>query len=106
MHEYKAEVIRVVDGDTVDLNIDLGMRVWTRQRIRLLGIDAPEKRGDSRVEGHASLGYLQQLLYQMPVIVRTEKTGKFGRWLGTLYVNGIDINQKMIDDGHAVEYGK
>jgi micrococcal nuclease len=105
MFEYKATVLRVVDGDTVDISIDLGLKIFTTQRIRLYGINAPELRTP---EGPAAR---QRLMELMPIgseiIVRTvkDKTEKFGRYLGVFIDHdGNQINQKMVDEGHAVHY--
>jgi len=106
-YKYKAKVIRVVDGDTLWVEIDLGMRISKRERIRLLGINAPETRGDSRPEGIEAKKYLISLIQKNggSVFVETSKEGKYGRWLGVLYDNdGNDMNQAMIDAGHAVPY--
>lgn len=109
-YRYKATVSRVVDGDTVDLIIELGFHMTTKQRIRLLGIDAPEIRGSEKEAGRKSTAYLAGLLMKDggEIEVETVKTGKFGRWLGLLYVDGLEssINTEMIKAGHAVEYAK
>ncbi|WP_223479354.1 thermonuclease family protein [Oricola indica] len=108
---YRAEVVRVVDGDTVDLDIDLGFYVWLRsQRIRMVGINAPEPKGKTREVGRAATEFLESLIVGKTVIVRTYKArdgsdakGKYGRWLARIYVDGVDVSQAMIDAGHAVE---
>ena len=107
MHEYRATVIRVIDGDTVDVDIDLGFYMTTRQRIRLAHIDAPEKRGASKAAGLAATEFLKAILdTDQPVFIRTSKQGKFGRWLGELWFEEAfnSINQLMIDTGHALPY--
>lgn len=107
---YRAEVVRVVDGDTVDVDIDLGFYIWIRkQRVRLLDIDAPEVKGNSKVAGLAASEFLKNLVDGKTVIIRTAK-GKdgadrddsFGRWLGTIYLDGLDVNQELMRAGHAV----
>lgn len=106
MYTYKAIVIRVVDGDTVDFNVDLGFRTYMTLRFRLLDIDAPEKhRGQ---EGwQESKEHLEMLLDDDLVILQTQKDpDNFGRWLCTIYKNEVNINQQMIDDGFAVKYAK
>ncbi len=109
---YRAQVTRIVDGDTIDVDIDLGFYIWIRrQRIRLLGIDAPEVKGETKVAGNAAAEYLTSLIEEKTVILRTVK-GKddsdrhdsFGRWLGTIYLGGVDINNEMLRAGHAVPY--
>ncbi len=109
---YRAHVVRVVDGDTIDVDIDLGFYIWIKkQRIRLVEIDAPSMRGKDREAGLAAASYLTDLIDGKVIIIRTikgpdggEKRGKFGRWLGRIYLDGIDINQHMIDVGHAEAY--
>ena len=108
MYEYRAKIIKVIDGDTVDVDIDLGFgMVYKKQRVRLMGIDTPESRTRDLVEklfGKASKKHLKELLSEGGISLVSHDKGKFGRILGELYVNGVSINQKMIDDYHAVEY--
>ena len=107
-YRYRATLRRVIDGDTVDCEVDLGFGIQTRQRFRLLGINAPEKRRPTYEAGIAAKQHLESLLELYGLAeVRTHKdrTGKYGRMLATLIgVHGselIDLNQRMIDDGHA-----
>lgn len=110
MYEYPVKVLRVVDGDTVDVDIDLGFGVWMRkQRIRMLGIDTPESRTrdkEEKVYGLAAKAFLKEALKQGPVTLRTVKDGKgkFGRILGEFIVNNININEFMIVNYHGVAY--
>ena len=109
---YRATVERVVDSDTIDVDIDLGFYTWLKsQRIRMVGIDAPEPKGETRSEGLESTAFLKDLIEGKEIIIRTFKAkdggdekGKWGRWLGRIYLNGLDLNQHMIDTGHAVVY--
>ena len=107
---YKCEVTRVVDGDTVDVDIDLGFGVWLRkQRIRMLGIDTPESRTrdlEEKKYGKAAAAFLKEQIEKGKVSLRTSKDGKgkFGRILGELFVDGTNINQLMIEKHHAVAY--
>ena len=106
---YAADLVRVVDGDTVVLDIDLGCGMWLRgEHCRLHGIDAPEKRGEEKLQGLRSLSHLLHILDdvdQLSIRTHMDKKGKFGRWLVELWTDkGIDINQKMITDGYAVRY--
>lgn len=112
---YRATVVRVVDGDTVDVDIDLGFYVWLKnQRIRLVGINAPEPRGKTKKSGKRSSKYLKKLIEGKEIIIRTIKSKKdkgdrkdsFRRWLGVLYLNGMDVNQHMIERGYAEVYVK
>jgi len=110
MFEYKCKVTNVVDGDTVDVDIDLGFGVWLRdQRIRLYGIDTPESRTSDPFEklyGKAATEFLKKWLDGGDVTIKTHKDerGKFGRILGELWVFDTNVNKKMIEEHHAVEY--
>ena len=113
MYTYKAKLMRVVDGDTVDAEIDLGFGVFMKQRIRLYGINTPESRTrdlEEKERGLAAKARLTELLGKEFVVETIlNKRGKFGRILGTLHVNKDDgstqnINQTLVEEGHAVEY--
>ncbi len=109
MYEYKATIIRVVDGDTCDVDIDLGFDVWVRrQRIRLFGIDTPECRTRNKAEkAHGMLAkkYVQTALKLGGVYaLRTREKGKFGRYLGEIKVGRTTINKLLIKEKLAVAY--
>jgi len=113
MFEYKVKVTRVVDGDTVDADIDLGFDIIYKERIRLFGIDTPESRTRNRKEkvlGLASKARLKALCseYKSSLILRTSKDGKgkFGRILGSLIPegSGTTLNDILIEEGHARPY--
>lgn len=109
MFRYRAKIIRVVDGDTVVAWVDLGFSTYVKQTLRLFGIDAPEMRGKDKLEGRKATSHLGMLISaHEPTIVQTvrDKTGKYGRYLATLLGGEglVDINQRMVDDGHAVKY--
>ena len=117
MYEYKCKILRVVDGDTVDVDIDLGFGVWMhKESVRMMGIDTPESRTRDRVEkafGIASKDRLKELLPIGSIqVLKTEidrsgedKKGKFGRILGDFLV---DDNRRctdiLVEEGHAVAY--
>lgn len=111
---FVKRLIKIVDGDTVDIEIDLGFDLTKKERVRLGGIDTPESRTkdlEEKAMGLEAKDYLTTLLEGAPeLIVTTEKDGKFGRMIGTLYMSsecveaGESINQAMIDDGFAWEY--
>ena len=107
MYNYKAIVTRVVDGDTVIVDIDLGFGVWLKeQSVRLAKINTPEIKGSARIEGIAAKDFLSKLILNKWVQIRTEKGHeKYGRWLATILLeedkNLIDINSKMVQEGHA-----
>lgn len=112
MYEYAAEVIRVVDGDTAWLRVDLGFTVHVDVNFRLLGINAPEIVGAQRAAGAAAKQHLVDLLAQGTLTIRSEKplkTDKYGRWLADITVtrpdgSSFNANQQMIADGHAVSF--
>jgi micrococcal nuclease len=107
MYVYKAKLDRVVDGDTVDANIDLGFDISINKRIRLAGIDTPETRTrnkEEKIKGLASKSRLIELLKDGTFILESKEVGKYGRVLGTLHVNDININKTLVKEGFAVEY--
>ena len=110
MYEYCCQVTRVVDGDTVDANIDLGFDISYFSRIRLFGIDTPESRTrnkDEKLRGLLAKEYIVNALANgKEIVVKTalEKKGKYGRVLGSLVVDGLDLNQDMIAKHLAVAY--
>lgn len=114
MYEYRVKkVTGVVDGDTIDVDIDLGFSVSFSQRVRLAGIDTPESRTTDKAEkvlGLEAKEYLKSKLKDAKVVViKTEKpdsSEKYGRILGWLYLDGntVSINDQMIEDGYAWGY--
>ena len=111
MYEYRAKIIKVIDGDTVDVDIDLGFgMIFSKQRIRLYGIDTPESRTRDKEEkfyGKLAAQFLKdQCKKGSCITLRTylDKKGKFGRILGEIIVDGVNINQLMIEEHMAVEY--
>jgi micrococcal nuclease len=114
LYHYKAEVISVYDGDTVTLMIDQGMKHFARVKVRLVGINTPEIRTtdlEEKERGYSAKNFLKELIGGKTVIVHTVKKGKFGRWLGVLWLYeedmtelGQSLNDLMIQEGHAVAY--
>jgi micrococcal nuclease len=109
MFYYKVEVLKIVDGDTIDVRIDLGFNVWHKCRVRLMGINAPESRTtdkEEKVRGIAAKAWLKNVLEmtKSPIEMQSHGTGKYGRVLGEIFINGININELMVKEGHAVEY--
>ena len=100
---YHAEVIKVVDADTIDCVIDLGFNVSTTQRLRLYGINAWETRGAERERGLLAKAWLIAQLEGQQLLIETQKDkqGKYGRYLATLYVNDVNLNVAMVHAGHA-----
>ena len=120
MYEYKCKIRKVVDGDTVDIDIDLGFNVWLNdERVRVMGIDTPESRTRDKVEkkfGLAAKARLKSLLGKNPVLKTQiskkgeDMRGKFGRVLGDfdVYCATTDAwrpaTQILVEEGHAVPY--
>ena len=109
MYEYNATIRYIVDGDTVDVDIDLGFDVWLRnQRIRLYGIDTPECRTRNKAEkahGLLAKDYVEKTLKLGEVyLLRTQEKGKFGRYLGEIKVGRTTINALLIKELLAVPY--
>ena len=110
---YVKKVSKVVDGDTIDVDIDLGFDISFSSRVRLAGIDTPESRTSDKLEkslGLESKTYLKNAIEAAKtVVIKTEKmdsSEKYGRILGWVFLDGSDvsINQKMISDGYAWGY--
>jgi micrococcal nuclease len=114
MYEYRTKVVRVVDGDTVDVDIDLGFGVWLRkERVRLYGVDTPESRTRDKEEkkyGLAAKDFLVEKLGDSPILKTTKDgKGKFGRILGEFLVDDGEgrtrsVNDWLISEHHAVRY--
>ena len=113
MYEYKCELIKVVDGDTVDVLIDVGFSTYRKERVRLYGINAPESRTrnkEEKVKGLAAKARLKDILKEFGkhFIIKTEidKKGKYGRILGQIFNIEMDscANDMLVAEGHAVEY--
>ena len=102
MFEYNAKLDRVIDGDTVDAMIDLGFNTWVHKRIRLLGIDAPETRTrdlKEKAQGFATKERLEGLLEAANgmFVLRSHGVGKYGRCLGTIFIEEQNINKLLIE---------
>ena len=110
MYEYKCKMVKVVDGDTIDVDIDLGFGVWMRnQRIRMHGIDTPESRTrdlEEKKYGLAAKDFLLKWTNAGGLTLKTHKDdrGKFGRILGEIWCFDTNVNEKMIEEHHAVRY--
>lgn len=110
MYEYKIkEVTRVVDGDTIDVIIDLGFSIFIKSRIRLAGINAPETRTldmNEKEKGLDAKFWLEKELKDQEIIIRTTKEEKYGRMLGYLHTknHSLTVNERMILEGFAEKY--
>tara|TARA_B100000035_G_scaffold61047_1_gene49224 strand:- start:70 stop:528 length:459 start_codon:yes stop_codon:yes gene_type:complete len=114
MYEYKAKVVKIVDGDTVDVDIDLGFGVTLKdERVRIMGIDTPESRTSDKVEkvfGLAAKERVKQLI-EKDTVLKTfaakdgeDMKGKFGRILGDFIIGDKMLTEILIEEGHAVKY--
>ena len=114
MWTYRCNVLKVVDGDTVDVDIDLGFGIWQKnERVRIMGIDTPESRTRDKIEkkfGLAAKARLKSLLGPKPVLRTTiskkgeDMKGKFGRVLGDFLIEDKPVSEIMCQEGHAVAY--
>jgi len=108
MYEYRVKSVeRVVDGDTVDVILDLGFGLFKKERVRIAGIDTPEKRTRNAEEkrlGYDATEYAERWFAEGDIVTRTEKDGKYGRMLGWCYKDGKCFNHQIVEDGYAFVY--
>ena len=106
MYNYKAKIIAVYDGDTVTAQVDLGFNHFQIMKLRLYGIDTPELRGEEREQGLIVRDIVRAMILDKEVEIDTykDKQGKFGRYLATIKIDGLDLNQWLVDNGHATVY--
>ena len=109
LYTYRAYVTKVYDGDTVTLDIYCGFGVvLQKQTIRLIRINTPEVRGETKQAGIRSRDALKEKILNKWVVLKThkDKKGKFGRWLGEIWIDGICINDWLLNEGYAKAYQK
>lgn len=107
MYEYKGELIKVIDGDTVDILVDLGFNLLHKIRVRLDGINTPESRTSDlreKAEGLRAKKFTKNFLEGNAISIFTMKTGKYGRYLARLKVNGVDLADSLLGAELAREY--
>ena len=115
MYEYKCKVKRVVDGDTMDVILDLGFDILHSVRVRLAGIDTPESRTrdlDEKARGKLSKAYLKESIKGKKIVLKTkikDSRGKFGRVIAEVWAEFEEgsmrnVNELMIKECHAVKY--
>ena len=117
MYTYKISPLKIVDGDTIDAEIDLGFDIKVKKRIRFMGINAPESRTrdlEEKAKGLAAKDRVKQLLDGCKnITLKSHGIGKFGRCLGELHLDTIDgqekltlvsLNELLINEGHATKY--
>lgn len=106
MYNYKAHIKDVYDGDTVTAVVDLGFLHYQEMKLRLYGIDTPELRGAEREQGIVVRDIVREMILDKEVEIHSykDKQGKYGRYLATIIVDGLDLNQWLVDNGHATVY--
>jgi micrococcal nuclease len=117
MYIYKARLDRVIDGDTIDVNIDLGFDIQVKKRVRFVGINAPESRTrdlEEKARGLAAKDRVKTILSENDIFtIESKEIGKYGRVLGKIYLSKMDgkdcltqvcLNDQLIKEGHGVEY--
>jgi micrococcal nuclease len=108
MYQYKAIITNIVDGDTVDMQVDLGFKMTTVQRFRLGGINTPETRGPERELGKIAKAYMETLIpVGSEVFILTAKADSFGRYLVSIWKarNSLEsVSQILVSKGYAVEW--
>jgi len=113
MYTYKAKLVRVINGDTLDIEIDLGFDLVTRQRLKLYGINTPDSKSPDIDTKQKGLDVKNRLIEVLPkeftVTTILNKRGKYGRILGKVYIvddndNKVCINELLVDEGHAIRY--
>ena len=112
MYEYKASLDRVVDGDTIDVVVDIGFYTKIKERLRLAGIDAPEVYGAKKnskeyLKGVEAKEYVEKRLQENndEMIIKTDKVGKYRRWVALIFLEDSKktLNQELVEQGLAVE---
>lgn len=99
LFHYRARLLRVVDGDTIDVMLDLGFQTHCSQRLRLLRVDTPERGQPGHHEATAITGHLLDTAAE--IVVRTVKKDSFGRWLAEVWADGASVNDALIARGWA-----
>jgi micrococcal nuclease len=107
MFEYSAKVVKVVDGDTIDFEVDLGFGIKKVDRFRLSGINTPEMRGPEKEAGRAAKMFVIGMLEgaRITIFTKKDKQGKYGRYLADVWIVSLaeSLNDLLVETGHAVE---
>ena len=101
---YKAFVTKCYDGDTITCDIEVGFGIVLRkQKIRLFGINTPEVRGEEKEQGYISRDFLRNKILEKDILLYTikDKKGKYGRMLGIIYFNDVNMNKLLVDEDLA-----
>jgi micrococcal nuclease len=108
---YRAKCTRTIDGDTLDVELDQGLHTYRVERLRLLGVNAPEVHGATKAAGDAAMAYVREWLAvagtdPWPLVVQTYRTDSFGRYLGAVWriVDGANLSDDLLNSGNAVPF--
>lgn len=112
LYHYSARIVKVIDADTIDIDVDLGFHLTRRERVRVANIDAWELRGSEREAGLKAKKYVELALpVGFPVLVKTQKwSGKYGRYIAEIWFESlelgalVDLGAQLIKEGHAEPY--
>lgn len=105
IYQYQAKAVKVYDGDTCTVDIDLGLKVWLfGEKIRLARIDAPELRGKTRDAGIKARDYLQGLIEGKAIVIETikDRQEKYGRYMADVWIDDVNVNDLMVESGNAI----
>lgn len=103
-YQYQAKVTRVIDGDTLEVVVDLGFHASFSTTLRLYGINAPEMKGTTKAAGTKSKERLKTLLEGKDVLIDSKRLDKYGRTVSTVFVGDMNVNELMVKEGLAVRY--
>ncbi len=111
MYEYRAKIVDVYDGDTFTFEVDLGFSITVTEKIRLAGINTPEVRWSSKVEGKMVRDYVRSIILGKEVIIQVFKKGKFGRYIAYVFFDGIsgipcNLTEHLLQRNYGVEFMK
>ncbi len=105
MYTYKALLMRVIDGDTIEVMVDLGFNVLTKQVLRLNNIDTAEiyrpTNNEEKELGIEAKKFVEDFIGDSELTIKTNKTGKYGRWLADVFVEGESLNEALVDNGFS-----
>lgn len=107
MYEYRGEVVKVIDGDTVDVMIDLGFEAHLKTRVRLFGLDTPEMHvAEQKARGQKAAEFVKKAIEGKPIRIQMLNKDKYGRYLAKIYYGEKqeEINKQLIERGFAQEY--
>jgi len=104
LYHYRGHVIKVYDGDTITVDIDVGFHItMKKEKVRLFRINTPEVRGVEKPQGIISRDWLRERILDKEIILATvkDKKGKYGRWLADVFIDGVCVNDELVEKGLA-----